>query len=169
MCSQCIVCRKVSAKAQTQLMGQLPPSRVTPAEVFSQTGVDYAGPFLLKRGYTRKPQVVKAYLAIFVCMVTKAVHIEVVSDQTTAAFVSALRRFCSRRGRPRDIFSDNGRNFKGAHHELKELQKMLMEASTSTSLHSYLLVGRTQWHFIPERPPILGACGSLQLGLPSSI
>ena len=89
-------------------------------------------------------------------MTTKACHIEVVSDQTTAAFVSALKRFYSRRGRPRDIFSDNGSNFKGAQHELKELEKMLQEASVSTSLHSYLLEERTRWHFIPERAPHFG-------------
>ena len=162
VCSQCVVCRKASAKAQTQLMGQLSPSRVSPAHVFATTGMDYAGPFLLKRGYNRRPQIVKAYLAIFICMVTKAVHLEVVSDQTTAALVAALKRFCSRRGRPKDIYSDNGSNFKGAKHELDELTKMLGEASTSGSLHSYLLEGKTDWHFIPERAR---AYGKLQLSL----
>ena len=81
VCKQCLVCRRVSARAQTQLMGQLPPARVTPAAAFNQTGLDYAGPFSLKRGYTRRPQIVKAYLCIFVCMATKACHIEVVPLQ----------------------------------------------------------------------------------------
>ena len=89
-------------------MGQLPPSRVSPTDVFAETGIDYAGPFVLKRGYTRKPQFVKGYLAVFVCMVTKAVHLEVVSDQTTAALVAALKRFCARRVRPRNLYSDMG-------------------------------------------------------------
>ena len=60
----------------------------------------------LKRGYVRKPQFVKAYLALFVCFATKAIHIEVVSDQSTAAFLAALKRFCARRGRPQAIYSD---------------------------------------------------------------
>ena len=48
-------------------MGQLPSSCVTPSPVFSKTGIDYAGPFLLKKGYTRKPVLIKAYMCIFVC------------------------------------------------------------------------------------------------------
>ena len=156
VCRQCLVCRKVSAKAQTQLMGQLPPARVSPSAVFSQTGLDYAGPFSLKRGHTRRPQIVKAYLCIFVCMATKACHIEVVTDQSTAAFVAALKRFCSRRGRPKDLYSDNGSNFKGAHHQLEDLKKMLETAKDSPTIQSYLQEGLTTWHFIPERAPHFG-------------
>ena len=156
ICSQCVPCRKVSAKAQNQMMGQLPPSRVTPDHTFNTTGIDYAGPFLLKRGMPRKPQIVKAYMAIFVCFATKAVHLEVVSDQTTEAFLAALKRFCSRRGRPHSIHTDNGSNFIGARNNLLELTKLLMAASTSASVHSYLLEGKTEWHCIPERAPHFG-------------
>ena len=156
VCKQCVICRKVSAKAQTQLMGQLPPARVTPAAAFSQTGLDYAGPFILKRGYTRNPQKVKAYLCIFVCMATKACHIEVVSDQTTAAFVAALKRFCSRRGRPKDMYSDNGSNFRGAYNHLEGLKKMLESAKESPIIQAYLQEGLTTWHFMPVKAPHFG-------------
>ena len=91
----------------------------------------------------------KAYLALFVCFATKAIHIEVVSDQSTAAFLAALKRFCARRGRPQAIYSDNGSNFKGAKNELVEFTKFLLEAGTSGSVHSYLLEAKTEWHFIP--------------------
>ena len=156
ICGRCIVCRKVAAKAQSQLMGQLPPARVTPDFVFFTTEVDYAGPFLLKSGKVRRPDITKAYMAIFICFATKAVHIEIVSSQTTEAFLAALKRFCSRRGRPHAIHSDNGGNFVGAKHELQELTKLILEASTSASIHSYLLEGRTEWHCIPERAPHFG-------------
>ena len=72
-------------------MGQLPAARTTPDCSFTTTGVNYAGPFILKKGHTRRPMLVKAYLAIFVCFFTKAVHLEVVSDLTTEAFLAALR------------------------------------------------------------------------------
>ena len=156
ICKQCITCRKVATKAQCQQMGQLPAARVTPDHVFATTGVDYAGPFRLKRGHTRKPQIVKAYLAVFVCFCTKAAHLEVVSDMTTEAFLAALRRFIARRGRPRAIHSDNGSNFIGAKNDLKELTKFLVSASSSTAIHSYLLECRTEWHCIPERAPHFG-------------
>ena len=82
-CKTCVTCRKIAARPEPQLMGQLPEHRITPSPPFSITGVDYAGPFTLKKGHTRRPVLIKAYLAIFVCCSTKAAHIEVVSDLTT--------------------------------------------------------------------------------------
>jgi len=60
----------------------------------------------------------KAYLCIFVCFSTKATHLEVVSDLTTA-FLNALKRFMARRDRCANLFSDNGTNFTGANSELQ--------------------------------------------------
>jgi hypothetical protein len=65
----------------------------------------------------RKSTVIKAYVALFVCMATKATHLELVSDHTSAAFIAALQRFISRRGLPSDINSDEGTNFVGAKKE----------------------------------------------------
>lgn len=62
---------------------------------------------LLARGYKTQ----KGYIAIFVCMTVKAIHIEAVTDMTAEAFVAALRRFIARRGKVTNIYSDNGTNF----------------------------------------------------------
>ena len=83
------------------MLGQLPVERITPSPVFNKVGVDYAGPINVKHGYVRKPTVVKAYICVFVCLSTKAVHLELVSDLTTDAFMGTLRRFIARRGKPR--------------------------------------------------------------------
>ena len=74
-------------------MGEPPQARSRPAPTFSQVGVDFAGPISLKLGHTRKPVIVKAYIGLFVCLVTKAVHIELVSDLSTDDFLAAFRRF----------------------------------------------------------------------------
>ena len=50
--------------------------------------MDYAGPVLIKFGHTRKPTVVKAYIAMFVSMSVRAVHIELVSDLLAFAALS---------------------------------------------------------------------------------
>ena len=133
-------------------MGQLPASRVTPTPPFTITGIDYAGPFTLKKEHTRKPVLVKAYLALFICFATKAVHIEIVSDLTTEAFLASLKRFIARRG-PAEVHTDNGMNFKGAKKDLADLYRLLATPTSIPSINSYLLSQRI---CIPERAPHLG-------------
>ena len=111
VCSQCVTCRRVSAKTQQQTMGQLPAARVTPSPPFSTTGVYYVGPFTLKKGHTRRPVLIKAYIAVFVCFSSKATHLEIISDLTTEAFLTGLKRSIARRDLPNTIHSDNGSNF----------------------------------------------------------
>ena len=156
VCASCITCRRRAPRALSQMMGELPAPRVNPALCFFNTGLDYAGPIQLKRGNPRKPTYVKGYLAIFVCLATKAVHIEVVSDQSTAALLSALRRFCSLKGLPRHIYSDNGSNFVGARHELHNLYILLSLPSTEAAIRSCLMSKKIDWHTIPQRAPHFG-------------
>ncbi|XP_062556850.1 uncharacterized protein LOC134221678 [Armigeres subalbatus] len=107
-----IVRQRSNPLKTTQMMGDLPSYRIRPAPVFTNTGVDYAGPFFIKSSSAaRKPQITKAYVSLFVCMQTRAIHLELVSDLTTDAFLAALRRFTSRRGLPKTMHSDNATNF----------------------------------------------------------
>ena len=96
---------------------------------------------------------VKAYACLFVCFTTKAVHIELVSDLTSEAFLAALRRFVSRRGCPQ---SDNGSNFVGAHNILKDIYSFLSQDSTQAAVSSFTSTQKIQWHFSPERAPHFG-------------
>ncbi|GFU48852.1 integrase catalytic domain-containing protein [Trichonephila clavipes] len=63
--------------------------------------------------------------------VVKAIHLEIVSDLTTEAFLAALKRFVARRGRPIEIHSDFGRNFVGANNELRKILKALFKVGSS--------------------------------------
>ena len=111
---RCIICQRTYAKTSSQLMAGLPEVRVTPARSFSSVGVDYAGPFVYKEGNRRKPTICKGYVAVYVCLSTKAVFFDLVYDLTTDAFLASLRRFSSIYGVPARVFSDNGSNFVGA-------------------------------------------------------
>ncbi|XP_008179336.1 uncharacterized protein LOC103308165 [Acyrthosiphon pisum] len=57
-------------------MGALPRARVASIKAFAQVGVDFAGPFWVKAALLRPIQATKGYLCIFVCMATRAVHLE---------------------------------------------------------------------------------------------
>ena len=63
----------------------------------------------------------KGYVCLFICLVVRAIHIEIVSDLTTAGFFAAFRRFVARRGQCKVVYSDNGSNFLGASVELQNL------------------------------------------------
>ncbi|GFT37617.1 integrase catalytic domain-containing protein [Trichonephila clavipes] len=132
----CITCRKVSAKGSQKLMSDLPAARVTACRVFSQIGIDYWGPFQLKTFSGKCRQIRKVYVCVFICFTVKAIHLEIVSDLTTEAFLAALKRFVARRGRPIEICSDNGRNFVGANNELRKILKALFKAQIEAILNS---------------------------------
>jgi hypothetical protein len=138
------------------MLGQLPIERVTPGPVFDLVGVDYAGPVYIKYGHVRKPTVIKAYVCIFVSLSIKAVHLELVSDLTSEAFIATLRRFTSRRGKPSVIWSDNGTNFVGASRELKELADFLESQKTKQEISQFCSNQHITWRFIPERAPHFG-------------
>ncbi|GFU84103.1 integrase catalytic domain-containing protein [Trichonephila clavipes] len=53
------------------------------------------------------------------------VHIELVSDLTSQAFIAALKRFMARRGKCANLFSDNGKNFVGTSKEIKKLLEIV--------------------------------------------
>ncbi|XP_022837004.1 uncharacterized protein LOC111364391, partial [Spodoptera litura] len=87
-------------------------------------------------------------------MATRAVHIEVVSDLTTEGFLAAFKRFVSRRGHCRHIWSDNGTNFVGA---AKELQMLFnQQSSMYKDIAAALANSQTEWHFIPPHAPNFG-------------
>jgi hypothetical protein len=95
----------------------------------------------------------KGYIAIFICFVIKAVHIELVTSLTTDAFLAALRRFIARRGKPKTIYSDNGTNFQGAAHQLHKVYAMLHSSSQMASVQDYLTSEGCNWRFIPPHGP----------------
>jgi len=75
----------------------------------------------MKKLSLRKARTVKVYIAVFVCMATKAVHIEPVSALSTEAFLLTLDKFVARRGPKTSIYSDRGTNFVGAARQLRQL------------------------------------------------
>lgn len=154
----CVKCFKVNPHATPQyLMGNLPKCRVSQCVPFYNTGCDFAGPFLLRDRNskdTRGCKIIKGYVCLFICLATKAIHLEAVSDLTTECFLATLKRFIGRRGKPLNIYSDNAMNFVGANIELKKLYKFL--ESQFNDIGKNLISEGITWHFNPPRSPNFG-------------
>lgn len=117
--TQCVICKKASQECAEQLMADVPVERLGPNKPFRFTGVDYAGPITLLEKYGRNSKKRKAWIVIFVCLVTRAVHIDLVTDMTAAAFIMCYERFVAARGHCEKFFSDNGTPFIGANKQIR--------------------------------------------------
>lgn len=148
----CVTCRRHQQAMTQQQMASLPQPRVTQAPPFSSSGVDYCGPFQLRIGTQRTRTLTKTYVVIFVCMATKAVHIDVAHDLSARAFLNVFTRFTSRRGPCAHLYSDNGTAFVGANHLM---QRDLVEWRNAYAQQQVANNG-THWHFITPAAPHQG-------------
>ncbi|XP_063979914.1 uncharacterized protein LOC135163938 [Diachasmimorpha longicaudata] len=154
--NNCTICIKANPPKSDYIMGNIPRIRVTEAKPFRNVEVDYCGPFYVKEKKHRNRNRVKVWVAVFVCLVVKAVHLEVVTDLTTEGFIAALKRFIARRGKPNCIHSDNGTNFVGAHNDIKELYSFLQTTDHNDKIHAHLTDKGITWRFTPPLSPHFG-------------
>lgn len=145
---RCQLCQIQKAEPKTPRMAPLPVARAPPYErPFTRVGIDYCGPFAIKIFRSN----VKRWVALFTCLVTRAVHLEVVATLSTESCKLALRRFIDRRGAPAEIYTDDGTNFQGT---CRELTKQL--ASVNKGLAESFTDANTKWFFIPPATPHMG-------------
>lgn len=164
--NKCVICFKLKAKCAEQLMGSLPKERIQQRHVFDTVGIDYGGPFSVKLKRIRKPIIYKAYLVLFVCFVTKAIHLELVSDMTTECFLAALKRFIARRNKPSHIFCDNASTFKGANNTLHKLFLLQSNETHQSTIINYTANLGITFKFIPSYSPMFG--GLWEAGIKSA-
>uniref|UniRef100_A0A182K662 Integrase_H2C2 domain-containing protein n=1 Tax=Anopheles christyi TaxID=43041 RepID=A0A182K662_9DIPT len=142
---RCHKCFKVKPTLVTQTVADLPTPRVSPTSSFAVSGVDYCGPVWLKSTvHNRSPT--KAYIAIFVCFATRAIHIDL-----------TFRRFVARRGKIAELHSDNATTFKGAVNELHRIYEMFKYSNQERiEIFSWCANEEIQWRLIPPRAPHFG-------------
>ncbi|XP_060869910.1 uncharacterized protein LOC132944529 [Metopolophium dirhodum] len=137
-------------------MGNLPKFRLQQVKPFTAVGVDYAGPILLKPSTTRITVPCQAYICLFVCMSTKALHLELASDLSTETFLMAFSRFISRRGPIQKMHSDCGTNFVGASKLFETVDKFTQSTEHQEKCRSFLTARNICWHFNPPSTPHFG-------------
>jgi hypothetical protein len=138
--ASCYGCKRFQVTAyHNPLVGNLPLDRTvgsTPFEVLG-VGVDYAGPLIYKINKTKDG---KAYILLFACSLTRSIHLELLSDQTTENFIKSFKRFIARRGRPLKLYSDNGKTFVAAAKSISNIMK-------DEHFQDYLAHQQTVWQF----------------------
>lgn len=147
--SRCQVCRILSKKAEQPRIREVPQARVgLHRRPFTFCGIDYFGPMHVTIGRRRE----KRWGALFTCLTTRAIHLELVSSLTADSAIMALQRMSNRRGVPSEIFSDNGTNFTEANKELKNA----IEKFDKYKFREKLTNKKIKWQFIPPHSPHMG-------------
>ena len=119
--SECHGCKRFTTTPfSPPIPGPLPEDRTTVATAFEVIGTDFAGPIRYKQRNKREG---KAYLAVFTCSLSRAVHLELLPSLLTDKYIQCLKRLIARRGRPRVIYSDNGGTFVKTSKWVRELRK----------------------------------------------
>lgn len=153
---KCNTCFRAKPTNVFPAMADLPDCRVEPSKCFTHTGADYAGPFYITLVRKRGVKSQKAWLCVFVCLVTKAVHTELASSLSSAAFLDAFKRFISRRGHCKYLYSDHGTNFTASKAYLNELHAFLQSDPYYTCFKEELAKNRITWRMSPPNAPHFG-------------
>lgn len=152
----CNKCFKHNPKELHPLMGSLPDFRVTQQKCFAKSGVDFMGPINLTMAKVRGAKTLKAYVCLFVCLISKAIHVELVSDLSTEMFLAALKRFIARRGPISLIMSDGGRNFIGARRQLNEIYETVCSEEFNNAILRELTPQKIEYKINPPYAPHMG-------------
>lgn len=150
---RCVPCRIRKAIPPQPATGDHPPTRFAHHQrSFAFTGHDFFGPVSVVVGRTTQ----KRYVALYTCLTSRAIHLEITASLTTHSAVMALRRMIARRGCPTEIWSDNGTNLRGADRELR--QAMLQATEEEANQRSIL------WRYIPPGAPFMGGAWERLVG-----
>ena len=145
---RCTTCKKhEGAPFDSPPPPPLPEFRIKEDPAFTYTGVDFAGPLFVRNVSSSGSS--KVWICLFTCLVTRAIHLDIVSDLSTTTFIRCLKRFAARRGLPRKFLSDNGTTFKAA-------AKFLSVIFKDETVQEHLVNQGIQWIFNIERAPWWG-------------
>ncbi|XP_015772515.1 PREDICTED: uncharacterized protein LOC107350789 [Acropora digitifera] len=156
---KCLTCKHWRTQPVQQKMAPLPAERVQIAPPFTNIGLDFTGPLYLKVKEGSKTSTSKAYVCIFICEDSRAVHLELLNSMTTEDFLQAFRRMANRRGLTEVIHSDNQTTFHKAAKVFKaSTQRMKLAKIDPSVVENKLADQGVKWKFITERASHRGGC-----------
>ncbi|XP_053387241.1 uncharacterized protein LOC123539924 [Mercenaria mercenaria] len=158
----CVTCKKLRGKCLSQKMSELPVDRVQQSAPFTYVDVDVFGPWSVVTRRTRGGQASsKRWAVLFTCLTIRAVHIEVIDEMSSSAFINALRRFVSLRGTVKQFRSDRGTNFVGAT-DLLGIDTIFVE---DRPVKNFLQSHGCEWVFNPPHSSHMGGSWERMIGI----
>ena len=155
MCRQCYLCKLLRAKAYAYPdPPRLPEERLIVQAPFAVCGVDYSGPYKVKRGRGTE----KVWIVLYTCMVSRAIYLHIVPDLTAESFLASLRVITSTYRQPRVLLSDNATCFTASY-------KVLTQLYDNFQVKSHLNVKGISWMFTPTNAPHFGAIYERLIGV----
>ena len=154
----CKYCKRMEKKVVGQSMGGLTIERMKPSPPFYNSATDLFGPFAIRDNVKRRVKG-KCFGVVFTCLSSRAVHIELAENYSTAAFLGALRRFSAIRGYPATLHSDNGTQMIAANKELLQINNELEQKK----ICEMASINGIQWSYnrSADSPWLNGACEAL--------
>ena len=144
---RCVKCRRIEGQHfSLPQQPELPVERVSDDPPFTHTGIDFAGP-LYTSEKDENGEDAKAYVCLFTCASTRAVHLELTRRLSAEAFMLAFRRFTSRRGLPATLLSDNAKTFKSASKDIVKIvrEKEVIHYMTNNGVTRKFIVEKAAW------------------------
>ena len=139
---RCVICKRYQGRVMNSPeTPNLPNFRISDTYSFCNIGLDYAGPLYVRE--SAKAVAVKVYILLFTCASSRAVHLELVPDMKSSAFVRAFERLISRKGLPKTVISDNFKTFKS-----KQVKRFLAQLGVR---QNYILPASPWWGGFYER------------------
>ena len=157
--SRRLVCRR--QEGPSFCLPRMPPwpkERVAQSKPFQYIGLDYLGPLLVKEG----SEVVKVWVCLFTCLTIRAIHLEWVMNLTPDKFLSCLRRFVARRGKPQLIICDNAPQFKVVK---TAIDRQWHQVMLDEEVRHYISEGGVRWQFTTALAPWKGRYYERLVGL----
>ncbi|XP_068250241.1 uncharacterized protein [Palaemon carinicauda] len=163
---KCVTCCKLRGKTECQIISDSPEDRLEPSPPFTNVGVGGFGPWTIvsrrtRGGYANS----KCWAILFSCLVTRAVHIELIEEMSSSAFIKAVRRFISLRGQVKIFRSDRGTNFIGAVDKLR-IDSINVEDGP---FRKFLYNSGTTWIFNPPHSSHMGGAWERMIGITTRI
>ncbi|XP_068213685.1 uncharacterized protein [Palaemon carinicauda] len=159
---KCVTYRKLRGKTECQIMSDLPEDCLEPSPFFTNVVVDAFGPWTIvsrrtRCGYANS----KRWALLFSCLVTGAVHIELIEEISSSAFINAVRQFISLICQVKIFWSDRGANYIGAVDKLR-IDSINVEDGP---FRIFLYNSRTTWIFNPPHSSHMGGAWERMIGI----